>query len=449
MFAILSLVTSCLGDDNSQAYYYDDVALTSFSLGSLNRTYSTKSSKTGKDTTYTYSYSASSYLFSIDQQNGKIYNIDSLPNRSDTKKCLVTIGTMNSGSAYLKSLTSDSLFYISATDSLDFSQKRIVTVVSNDGRYKKDYEVDVRVHKEKEDSLYWTKKTTNSSLAALTEMKAITFKGKLYVAGVAGSSVKIYSTPLTDGVNWTENASAPFSNMPSIACNDDYIYVHSGNKVYNSTDGNNWNEVADGTGIKAIVAASRSEVYAIATDGKILKSADNGCVWSYDNIDDDASYLPQENVSGFCSPTRVNPDIDKMLIIGNRGVATDSTAVVWTKAVDNSNPSETMPWMYQAFTSDTWHHAPVFNHLAVVGYAEGALLLGSVMDGGEAKFYFMYSSDFGLNWWHDKRFVLPSDMHCNAKSFSMAADEDNVTFWIVSGETGEVWQGYYSTWAWQ
>lgn len=448
--AILSLLTSCLGNDTTDVNYYDDIAITGFSVGNFNRrVYATTNA--GKDTSYIVTVQGSKYPFSIDHANGKIYNVDSLPSGVDTRKCLVTVTTLHSGQALLKSLTSDSLNFFAPTDSLDFSQKRTISVIANDGRTKKDYEVEVRVHKEKEDSLYWTMKAKNSSLAALTDMKAVCFRGKLYVVGVAGGTVRMYSTALTDGVTWTEIASAPFASMPSITCNRQYLYVHSGDKIYRSADGSNWDEVADGTGIKAVIAASRSEVYALSTDGNMLKSSDNGVTWTYDALDSDASFLPQQSVSGFYTQAKVNTDVDKVLIFGNRDVATDTTAVVWTKSVDNSNPAETMPWMYQPFTSDTWHHAPRFNRVSVVRYADGALLLGNIQHTTfhGSSFYFLYSWDFGLNWWHDKRFTLPYEMDCSPTSFALATDDDNTAFWIISGESGEVWRGYFSTWTWQ
>lgn len=448
MFAILSLVTSCLSDSDTNITYYDDAALTSFSLGNMKRTICTKT-KSGKDTSYVTTYSAASYTFSIDHASGKIFNVDSLPKGTDLKKCLVTVNAYNSGMACLKSLTSDSLSSISSTDSLDFSQKRTIVVISNDGSYRKNYEVDIRVHRETKDSLYWEKKCSNNNIAALSNMRSVCFKGSLYVLGTDGANSKMYSSKLSDGKNWTEVKSIALGTNSSVATNGEYLYMHSGDKVYNSVDGVNWNVVADGTNIRQIITASRSEVYGLTADGKMIKSTDNGYTWNYDQLDSDEAFLPQQNVCGFSAPSLVNPDIDKVLVMGNRNVVTDTTPMVWTKVVDNSIPSETMPWMFQPFLDETWHHAPRFDHFDVARYADGALLLGSKSDAAGSTLSFLYSRDFGLNWWTDSRFTLPADMKCSTANFTMAADASNSTFWIISGESGEVWKAFYSTLTWK
>lgn len=450
MFAVLSLVTSCLTDSDTKITYYNDAALTSFSLGNMSRKVYTKT-KSGKDTSYVTTYSAAGYTFSIDHSNGKVFNVDSLPKGTNLKKCLVTVNAINSGLPCLKSLTSDSIFSISSTDSLDFSQIRTIVVVSNDGSYRKNYEVEVRVHKEAKDSLYWDKKCTNSAIAAMTDVKAAYFKGSLYALGTEAGDVRMYRSDVADGKTWAAVASLPFSGVPSVATDGKYLYVHSGNKVYNSADGINFTPVSDGSGIKQIIAASRSEVYALTVDGRMVKSADNGYTWNYDQLDADEAYLPQQNINGVSIPSVINPEIDKVMIIGNREDAADTTSVVWTKVVDNIVPAETMPWMYQKYNATNWHPAPRFDHIAVAKYGEGIMLLGSKKaDGASAPTYsFLYSRDCGLNWWKDTRFTLPANINLGSASYSIVSDEDHSAFWIICGETGEVWRGYYSTLSWE
>ena len=47
LFSAVSMLTSCLGDDDSNIDYYNDTAITAFSLGTLNQYLHTTSS-TGK-----------------------------------------------------------------------------------------------------------------------------------------------------------------------------------------------------------------------------------------------------------------------------------------------------------------------------------------------------------------------------------------------------------------
>ena len=88
LMASALLFASCLGSDNNEEYdFYDDAAISSFSLGTMSKTVFTLDSK-GEDSMYVEEYKGSEYKFSIDHVNGKIYNLDSLPYRTDVKKVI-------------------------------------------------------------------------------------------------------------------------------------------------------------------------------------------------------------------------------------------------------------------------------------------------------------------------------------------------------------------------
>lgn len=83
--AMVSL-TSCLSDTDVEVTYYDDTAITAFSLGTINRyNHTTKTDGTG-DSIYVTKIAGSSYKFYIDQVNALIYNPDSLPVNCDAKQ---------------------------------------------------------------------------------------------------------------------------------------------------------------------------------------------------------------------------------------------------------------------------------------------------------------------------------------------------------------------------
>lgn len=449
LLVMLSLLTSCLGNSDSSVTYYDDAAITSFSLGTLKRTIHTKTKK-GEDSTYVVSVAGSKYRFSIDQQKGLIYNIDSLPQGTDASKVLVTINTRNSGIAFLKSLISDSVTVINATDSLDFSQERTVTVLSNDGAWTKDYLVNIRVHKEEADKLYWIEKKTNPIIGSLSNMKAIHFGGNVYVYGTYNGKTTMYCTPTSNGNQWTE-VTVPFVDMTNIVKSGNSMYAISNGKIYTTTNGKDWNIAANASNLETLIAGSSNELYALTTEGRIAKSNDGAASWQLDELDYDAAYLPKKDINSICKQSLINPDIEKLLIIGNRGVEGDKTASIWSKNLDNSQPSKSQSWMFQPFDETTWHHAPVLNSLSVTDYGKGMLMLGSYDASGMMSpnnFGFYYSWDEGLNWWEDKRFTLPEAFRCDPSSTAIVSDGNN-RFWILCGITGQVWVGYFSTWTWE
>ena len=157
LFALIMgalLMTSCLNsDDSSDITYYNDTAITAFTLTTVNR-YIHTTSKSGKDSVYKKALSEP-VEFYIDHKNQLIYNADSLYADCDLKHVLVGISTLKSGVVVLKSLISDTLFTYSSTDSLDFSQPREVRVYAQDGSDYRAYRVIVNKHQMVTDKLLW------------------------------------------------------------------------------------------------------------------------------------------------------------------------------------------------------------------------------------------------------------------------------------------------------
>ena len=447
LLAVLTLCSSCLSDSSSSTTYYDDAAITAFSLGTLKRVY-TKKLSSGKDTTYTTTVACSTYKFTIDQEKGLIYNLDSLPVGTCANKALVTISTRNSGLVYLKSYTSDSVYYYSSSsDSLDFSKPRTLFCVSQDGTYHREYVADIRVHTETSDSVYWRKQADNADIAALSNIRGLAFNDKLYVYGTtADGAVKVYSSD--NGKAWAA-VQTPFETSLTMVTDSAVIYALSAGKtVYTSADGQTWLPVYGDGSMKCLVAASRSEVYALSNDGRLMVSKNNGATWAEDELDSDKQYLPSRDINGYCVTSAANSDLQKVTLIGNRADDNDSTCVVWTKTVDNVSTAETQRWMYQPFEKSTWHHAPRLNNVAVIPYEDGAILMGGTGIGACSATAFStiyYSRDSGMNWWADTRYTLPDGFTPDENAYALFTDTKH-NMWLVS--RGQVWMGYLSQLKW-
>lgn len=155
LLAGLSLTASCLNGSDNEATLYSDAAITSFTLGTLNR-YLESVTDEGKDTIVKSTVTGSSYTFHIDQLNHRIYNTDSLPYGTDVEHVLVTLSTYNNSTALIQSIErEDSLVWYSSTDSINFSQPRKFIVWSSNGEGTSEYTVSVNVHKEQKDVFYW------------------------------------------------------------------------------------------------------------------------------------------------------------------------------------------------------------------------------------------------------------------------------------------------------
>ena len=97
LLTCVATLTSCLKDDEVDYSGYTDVAITQFTLGTLNRYVHTTSSKTGNDTTVVNTVTGSNYKMTIDHLNQRIYNVTPLPVGTDAKHVICTIGTKNGG----------------------------------------------------------------------------------------------------------------------------------------------------------------------------------------------------------------------------------------------------------------------------------------------------------------------------------------------------------------
>lgn len=159
MLSIALCLTSCLKDDDTQVTYPDDMVITTFTLSAVNK-YTTKKTSAGKDTTTMTKLTTGFPVFTIDQYKQQIYNTKPLPAGCDLKHVLATI--TGKGSFLLKSMVSDSLFYFSSTDSIDFSEPREVHVYALDGSGYRAYTVTVNKEGVENDSIKWNEYAAGS-----------------------------------------------------------------------------------------------------------------------------------------------------------------------------------------------------------------------------------------------------------------------------------------------
>ncbi len=155
LFSAMLLMTACLSSDDSSGTYYDDVSVSSFTLGTLNRYLHTTSSK-GGDSIYKSTFNGSNYPLTIDHLNREIYNRDSLPYGTDLKHVVCSLTTRNKGIPYFKSAQSDTLWLYSSSDSLDFSVERQLHIISSDGLHERQYKVRLTAKQLDGTKVIWT-----------------------------------------------------------------------------------------------------------------------------------------------------------------------------------------------------------------------------------------------------------------------------------------------------
>ena len=442
------LFASCLGNEDDNTTYYGDAAITSFSISSIDANLTT-TAYDGSDSIYAGTLTVSGYRFYIDQTQGLIYNPDSLPSNVKVTAVIPTIGTKNSGTVIYKDDDSDSLFYYSTSEGIDFTNPREMTVYSQDGLSNRKYTVKINVHKEKADSFAWSNTYANvDKLAALTNMKALSLNGKMFVFGNNGTEAKVYAASEDNFAVWQEvtpNVALAADAYKNVVVRNNVAYLLNDGKLLKSTDGESWTAVADAN-VKQLVGTSSEKFYALTDDG-IVSSID-GSEWTAESVEEGAA-LPTKNVALFSEAARVNDNTNNLVLVGNPSEdnTTDKFASVLGKVEENSENAPANSW-FSYTTGKTKNMLPRLTNLQVIRYGDMLLAFGGDGEGActnEAFDKFYQSVDGGISWQESS--VNVPKFTSSKTAFTIAVDSKNY-LWLICGETGQVWRGRLCKYTW-
>ena len=238
LLSVICLTASCLKGSDNNVTYYADAAITSFSLGTLNRNVASTTSD-GRDTIVATTITGSNYVFHIDQVTHEIYNTDSLPVGTDVNRVPVYLTTKNNGLALIQSIEdADSLIYYSSADSIDFTQPRIIWVLSSDGTGVSKYTVRVNVHSENP-TFYWDE--VSAASYPTKQLPDVPMEGIKQILGESSKEIYALSNDnklmvrQKDGSTWEEDlldeSSALFYD--EVAENTDYVVLVGNRSVEN------------------------------------------------------------------------------------------------------------------------------------------------------------------------------------------------------------------------
>ena len=471
---LLGSLAACSKMDDTQVTLYDDAAITSFTLGTVNRYVNGKKS----------TFSGSDYLFHIDQVTRTIYNSDSLPMGTDAAHIVCGLTTYNNSQPYIISTDGTYMTYHSSSDSIDFSTPRTFRVIASSGAGYTDYTVKVNVHKENPDSFVWKKM---ADIPVMNDLRTIMFNDQLYVFGNEGGTTTAYTTD--DGSAWTPvtlPATADANTWQNAVATIDSLYIMCGTKVYRTQDFTTWDEdnseVLDEASIKQLIGASSQEVYALSTSGMLMSKYSGNLnlgMWIPADFESDvnAEDLPTNDYAFTCYPMAYADSTDYVVMGGTKKIGDEWQGRVWRRIVDYSgvgilselkklieeaaSGSETISstwirqWTYMERTGNKLYELPALKNLQLVYYGEELLAFGGQSYDNEitSLIAFWRSRDNGITWKQDVNYTMPpidgtTQFDNSATSFSAAADNEG-NIWIVSAGTGEVWRGRLNRVAWE
>ena len=446
-FAFIALITatlslsSCLSSDETTVEYTHDTAITAFSLGSLDRYTKTKA---GKDTLLKANVTGSDYKFYIDQAQRKIYNVDSLPAGTRTAAVLATITSKNSSPVILmhakQTENLDSATYYSSTDSINFSEPRLIRVYSSDYSAYAQYTVTVYVHKELPYEFKWHELAQNNSqLAAFSDLKAVACGDYIYVFGKTAEGTKVLKSAINDGSAWSSivmNVSLSSDAYQSAVALDGKLYIADGGKVYASADAKTWTLVSGNADVKQLIGASSKYLYAYTAAG-ISVSEDKGASWEAEKLDKDKAYLPTQNISMNVAGVLSAKDVENVMLLGTRDKAlNDTVATTWLRTVDY-DANEDGQWNYLEIEKNKSGKMPWLDQVITCAADTGFVALGS-----NGKWY--KSQDAGLTWKQDAMVVLPAKFATDGR-FAFCRDKQHY-YWII--RNGYVWRGRFNIDGW-
>ena len=461
LFMGMFMLVSCLKSNDDEVIYYDDTAITSFTLGTLNRYLHTTSS-TGADSVYKTTLDCSKYVFYIDQANRLIYNPDSLPIGIDASKVLSTVTSKNSGVVLInlktKDKTKDSLVYHSSTDSIDFTEPVEFRVYNNAGSAYRTYMVHVNVHQEKSNVFNWSQVAESDALvASMQGMRMLAYDGKIWMMGNEGTGARLYVSETSKPLTWrlvsqeTYSADA-YKNFA--LCLGLPTFLSGGNIYqYYKNEENYECKTITNSSVVNLVGGTEKDLYGFSADGKLMKASSFSDVWNEVSLDANGEWLPKQDVNFVSLPSKTNRQVNKLLLIGNREVSeypSDTCAVVWGKVDEEAEGSMNQPWSYYTTDRKDKYRVPRLANLQIVKYNDGMLAIGGNNVNGTTKAFsqFYKSIDEGLTWTNDTTYQFPKGFSSNTSIFSIMCDEDNF-IWLFGGGTGQVWKGRLSDLGWR
>lgn len=435
LFATSIAFTSCLSTTDPVSYEGDST-LKSFSFDSIK-------------IDNTHFALGRKHPFSIEQKGpgnvSLIYNVDSLPMKTNLSKVKLNIGT-SGYVTYVNKNGKDTIW--TSADSINMTSPMNITVsaYNSDGTIvKRIYRLDFRVHKQEPDSLNWGNRAVAINTGITGKQKSVILNGNVYTFQDNNAAQLTVSTSAeSDGKSWTVlspiTGIADKADYSSITVFNGKLYILAAGKVYASTDAVAWTQQSGlGADVDKLLVAFDGKLAGTKLDGGVLKFCvtTDGLTWAIgDNV---PSKFPVARISATSYALKTNSNLKYALIVGDESDPASLVTIPWS----TSDGKTWADLKFEKKTSDlTDYSLPITKNMSVIYYNDKFYAFG----GQDANsFDSFYVSKEGIIWKKVTSKVMFPAMFKGRGDYSCVID-GNHFIWMIWSGTGamasdNIWKG--------
>lgn len=426
--AITLLLSSCLGTTDYDYEVPKNCQITGFKLAS--------DSVPGLD----------KVKFTIDQLDGRIFNLDSLPYGTKIEKVICTLNLAVGGTPVqvLQETVGDTIWW-NGTDSLDFSKPVKFITHSFDGLNTKTYVAKVNIHTLVPDSMVWSLYSDKLIGESIKEQKVIAYESAnatsyyMYVKPLSAAGYQLFRASSANLGSW---AATPLTGLPAdglklaqiTECNKTLFVPTDKGAVYQSANGQDWTLMGNTPVVNTLLGMIKAGASSSQPEAVLSAIVENNGVLSYAAMDLGGNWKTGDAVAatfpikGFANLNYTSMYREYLTVLGGRDKSNQLQNTTWAT-------SNGLSWVLLTDMESPYYKAFEKREGAMLAkYDDKFFMTGGLNASGKGLKDIYLSKDNGVNWTLSDTLVVMPKVYPGRGFSSMIVDKDNFML-IFGGKT--------------